>query len=363
MINLFDLSKKQMESFFEHLGEKKFRATQVMKWIYHEGETDFDKMLNISKSFRETLKKEACLVTPRIVTRQDSSDGTIKWMLQIPENNAIEVVYIPESDRGTLCISSQAGCILACPFCSTGHEGFNRNLSTGEMISQVWLAMKEIGWQKSGKRNITNVVLMGMGEPLLNYNNVIRACNLMLSDLGFGLSKRRVTLSTSGVVPGIYNMIKDTEISLAVSLHAPNNELRDVIVPINKKYPLEELIESCRQFVLQSGSKKHITWEYLMLRDVNDTIEHARQLEKLIKGFSGKVNLIPFNEVKGTPYRQSTKEQVDKFFNFLVKKGVVVTIRKTRGEDIVAACGQLVGDIKDKSRRERLLVRNKIKQV
>ncbi len=282
-------------------------------------------------------------------------------MLQLPftkgSQNAVEMVYIPEENRATLCISSQAGCALACPFCSTAHEGFNRNLSTGEIIGQIWLAIKELGWQKNGKRKITNVVLMGMGEPLLNYKSVVPACNLMMSDFGFGLSKRRVTLSTSGVVPKIYDLKRDSDVSLAISLHAPNDELRDEIVPINQKYPLNTLIDACRDFVAGRDQKKHITWEYVMLKGVNDSLEHAEALYHLIKGIPGKINLIPFNVFPGTKYQASKMKTVVAFRDYLAKKGAVITIRKTRGDDIAAACGQLVGEVKDKSRRERILIR------
>ncbi|MBS9781454.1 MAG: 23S rRNA (adenine(2503)-C(2))-methyltransferase RlmN [Gammaproteobacteria bacterium] len=361
MINLFDLDKEALEAFFTDNGEKRFRATQVMKWIYHEGELDIEKWSNLSKVCRTFLQEKTQLVLPKIITAQHSSDGTIKWMLQLPDTtgakNAVEMVFIPENDRGTLCISSQAGCALACPFCSTAHEGFNRNLSTAEIIGQVWLALNELGWQKGGKRKVTNIVLMGMGEPLLNYKNVVRACNLMMNDLGFGLSKRRVTLSTSGVVPMIYELKKDSDVALAVSLHAPTDELRNEIVPINQKYPLSELMAACRDFVDNRDAKKHITWEYVMLKGVNDSIEHARALHKLIKGIPGKVNLIPFNIFPGTQFEPSDSGQIVKFQNFLAQKGVVITVRRTRGEDISAACGQLVGEVKDRSRRERILVR------
>lgn len=360
MTNLFDLDKTALEAFFEAHGEKRFRATQILKWIYHEGELDFDKMTNLSKSCRAFLAEETTLALPKIITAQHSTDGTVKWMLQLPGNNAIEMVFIPENDRGTLCISSQAGCALACPFCSTAHEGFNRNLTTAEIIGQVWLAIKELGWQKGGKRKVTNIVLMGMGEPLLNYKNVVRACNLMMDDLGFGLSKRRVTLSTSGVVPKIYDLQEDSDVALAVSLHAPTDELRDEIVPINQKYPIKTLIEACQSFSRSSDAKKHITWEYVMLKDVNDSIEHARQLFHLVKDIPGKINLIPFNIFPGTRFQCSDAEKITQFQNFLAKKGAVVTVRRTRGEDISAACGQLVGEVKDKSRRQRILVREEV---
>ncbi|MBS9778071.1 MAG: 23S rRNA (adenine(2503)-C(2))-methyltransferase RlmN [Gammaproteobacteria bacterium] len=361
MLNLFDFDQAALEGFFVENDEKPFRAKQVLQWIYHEGELDIDKWSNLSKKCRAFLQAEARLALPKIITAQHSKDGTVKWMLQLSKNdsakNAVEMVFIPEGDRGTLCISSQAGCALACPFCSTAHEGFNRNLTAGEIIGQVWLAIKELGWSKNGKRRVTNVVLMGMGEPLLNYKSVVKACNLMTSDLGFGLSKRRVTLSTSGVVPMIYELKRDTDVSLAVSLHAPNDKLRDEIVPVNQKYPISQLIEACKDFVEGRDSKKHITWEYVMLKGVNDSIDHARELYQLIDGIPGKVNLIPFNAFPGTSYKASDSETIDKFQRFLLKKGVVVTVRRTRGEDISAACGQLVGEVKDRSRRERILVR------
>lgn len=358
-INLFDYSKSELEDFFLSFGEKKFRAHQLLKWVYHEGVLEFDKMTNLSKSTREHLKAVAELQLPRIVTSQHSNDGTIKWMLSIPgkSSNAIEMVFIPEDTRGTLCISSQAGCVLACPFCSTAHEGFNRNLTTGEVISQVWLALKEINWTKAGKRPITNVVLMGMGEPLLNYEPIVKALNLMTDDLGFGLSKRRVTLSTSGVVPKIYDLKQDADVALAISLHAPTDELRDVLVPINKKYNLAELLAACKDYT-EGESRKKITWEYVMLKGVNDSIEHAKSLVQLISKIPGKINLIPFNEFPGTKFEQSDEADILRFQAYLTKKGMVTTVRKTRGEDISAACGQLVGEVDDKSRRARILVRN-----
>ncbi len=358
-VNLFDFDKAELEAFFLSFGDKKFRAHQLLKWVYHEGELDFASMTNLSKACREHLTKVAELRTPQVVTKQVSKDGTIKWMLNIKgkTTNAIEMVFIPEDNRGTLCISSQAGCILACPFCSTAHEGFNRNLTTGEIISQVWLALKEINWTKAGKRPITNVVLMGMGEPLLNYEAVVKALSLMTDDLGFGLSKRRVTLSTSGVVPKIYELKNDADVALAISLHAPTDELRNVIVPINKKYNLETLLAACKAYT-EGEPRKKITWEYVMLRDVNDSMEHARQLVQLISHIPGKVNLIPFNEFPGAKYHQSRTKDIQQFQAYLNRKGLVTTIRKTRGEDIAAACGQLVGEVEDKSRRQRILVRD-----
>lgn len=361
-MNLFDLDQSALEAFFIDNGEKRFRAQQVLKWIYHEGELNVDNWTNLSKASRAFLKAETTLALPQIITAQHSKDGTVKWMLQLPDTNgtqnAVEMVFIPENERGTLCISSQAGCALACPFCSTAHAGFNRNLSTAEIIGQVWLACKELGWQKGGKRKITNIVLMGMGEPLLNYKSVVRACNLMMADLGFGLSKRRVTLSTSGVVPKIYDLKRDSDVALAVSLHAPTDALRDKIVPINQKYPIAELVAACRDFVDDREQKKHITWEYVMLKGVNDSIEHAKALFDLVDGIPGKINLIPFNVFPGSTFESSSPAQITAFQNFLAKKGAVITVRRTRGDDIAAACGQLVGEVKDKSRRERILVRD-----
>ncbi|MPV85855.1 23S rRNA (adenine(2503)-C(2))-methyltransferase RlmN [Ostreibacterium oceani] len=359
MINLLDLSFTELKQFFADMGEKPFRATQVMQWIYHEGVLDFDAMTNLSKACRESLKTNATLTLPDIVTRQHSQDGTRKWLLNVAGGNAIEVVFIPENERGTLCISSQAGCALACPFCSTAHEGFNRNLSAAEIIGQVWIAMQELGWQKSGRRKITNVVFMGMGEPLLNYQAVVKAANLMMDDRGFGLSKRRVTISTSGIVPKIHALKTDSSVALAVSLHAPTDELRDVIVPINKKYPIATLMDACKAFVQDEHRKKHITWEYVMLDGVNDSLAHARDLYQLVKDLPGKINLIPFNPFPGSTFSTSTPETIAAFQQCLVSKGALVTVRKTRGDDIAAACGQLVGEVKDKSRRERILVRQR----
>ena len=362
MINLFNLDKTGLEAFFLENNEKRFRASQVLKWIYHEGELDVDKWLNLSKACRDFLKAETSLLLPKIITVQHSKDGTVKWMLQLSRDlsskNSVEMVFIPEKGRGTLCISSQVGCALACPFCSTAHEGFNRNLSTAEIVGQVWLAIRELGWRKGQPRKVTNVVFMGMGEPLLNYKSVVSACNIMMSDLAFGLSKRRVTLSTSGVVPKIYDLKRDTDVSLAVSLHASNDELRNRIVPVNQKYPIHKLMSACRDFVDGRDSKKHITWEYVLLKGVNDSIEHARELCQLIGDIPGKVNLIPFNVFPGAKFESSDAQQIEVFQRFLAKKKVVVTVRRTRGDDISAACGQLVGEVRDKSRRQRILVRS-----
>ncbi|MDO4435124.1 MAG: 23S rRNA (adenine(2503)-C(2))-methyltransferase RlmN [Cardiobacteriaceae bacterium] len=356
--NLFDLERAQLEAWFVEHGEKPFRAKQVMKWLYHERVRDFDLMTDLSKSTREMLKEKATLVFPEAIVDKTSSDGTRKWVFRYACGNSIETVYIPEPERGTLCISSQAGCALACPFCSTAHEGFNRNLTTGEIVVQIWLAKEMLGCERNGnKRLVTNVVLMGMGEPLVNFSNVIPATSLMMDDYAFGLSKRRVTLSTSGIVPAIHDLRKVTDVSLAISLHAPNDELRNEIVPINERYGLAALLEACKQYVEHNNQHGGITWEYVMLKGVNDRLEHADELAELLRGIPGKVNLIPFNPFRGSKYECSSRNAMLAFQRRLTEKGYTATIRKTRGEDIDAACGQLVGKINDRSRRERVLSR------
>lgn len=359
MKNLFDYDLATLQTEFVAAGEKKFRAAQVMQWLYHEGVCDISQMTNLAKSLRATLSEQYDVSLPTITTVKESRDGTVKWLMNVDEKNAIEVVFIPEDDRGTLCISSQAGCALACPFCSTGHSGFNRNLSTAEIIGQVWIAMRHLGWEKAGKRKITNIVFMGMGEPLMNYKAVTRAANILTSDHGFGLSKRRVTISTSGIVPKIRSLNADCDVSLAISLHAPNDKLRDVVVPINRTYNLEALMSACREFVdVEHGGKKHITWEYVMLDGINDSKADALALAKLVRDLPGKVNLIPFNPFPGASYKTSKATVIEHFKNTLIKSGITTTVRKTRGDDIEAACGQLAGEINDRSRRERILVRH-----
>ncbi|MDD1620562.1 MAG: 23S rRNA (adenine(2503)-C(2))-methyltransferase RlmN [Methylococcaceae bacterium] len=346
LINLLDFDRKGLQAFFVGLGEKPFRATQLLKWIYQEGVTDFDQMTNLSKSLRGYLIENCRIAPPEIVAEQLASDGTCKWAVQMHCGNRVETVYIPEERRATLCVSSQVGCALACSFCSTAQQGFNRNLSVGEIIGQLYLAQQRLG----AERRITNVVMMGMGEPLLNFDNVVTAMNLMMDDFGYGLSKRRVTISTSGVVPAMNRLNEVCDVSMAVSLHAPSDELRNELVPINVKYPLKELMEACREYA-KTGPRKHITFEYVMLDGINDSIQDANALVKLLKNVPSKVNLIPFNPFPQSRYRCSSAANILKFRDVLHNAGIVTTIRRTRGEDIDAACGQLVGQVKDKSRR------------
>ncbi|QWF69478.1 23S rRNA (adenine(2503)-C(2))-methyltransferase RlmN [Methylomonas paludis] len=345
-INLLDFDRKGLQAFFAELGEKPFRATQLLKWIYQEGITDFDEMTNLSKSLRQYLQTHCQIKTPELVVEQLASDGTCKWVVQMHCGNRVETVYIPEERRATLCVSSQVGCALACRFCSTAQQGFNRNLTVSEIIGQLYLAQQRLG----PERRITNVVMMGMGEPLLNFDNVVAAMNLMMDDFCYGLSKRRVTISTSGVVPAMNRLHQVCDVSMAVSLHAPNDALRDELVPINQKYPLKELMAACQEYA-KTGPRKHITFEYVMLDGVNDSPEDARQLVKLLKTVPSKVNLIPFNPFPQSNYRCSSLATIQKFRDILHHAGIVTTIRKTRGEDIDAACGQLVGQVQDKSRR------------
>lgn len=358
--NLFDLNRQALTAWFVEMGEKPFRARQIMKWLYHERVCDFAQMTDLSKSLRAKLAEVAECRFPTIVVDKTASDGTRKWVFRFACGNSIETVFIPEDDRGTLCISSQAGCALACPFCSTAHAGFNRNLTTGEIAVQVWLAKDLLGCGKQGKRIVTNVVLMGMGEPLVNFNNVLPATDIMMDDLGFGLSKRRVTLSTSGIVPAIEKLREVTDLSLAVSLHAPNDALRNEIVPINQRYGLAALLAACKAYVTHNAQHGGVTWEYVMLRGVNDRLEHAKELAELLKGIPGKINLIPFNPFPGSRYTCSKRDDMLAFQRYLTQAGYVATIRKTRGEDIDAACGQLVGQVNDRSRRERKLPRQTV---
>lgn len=345
-VNLLDFDRKGLRNFFVEMAEKPFRATQLMKWIYQEAVVDFEQMSNLSLSLRSYLKTHCSITPPELLIEQIASDGTRKWSVEAQGGNRVETVFIPELKRNTLCISSQVGCVLACPFCSTAQQGFNRNLSVAEIIGQVYLAQ-----QRLGKENrITNVVLMGMGEPLLNFNNVVAAMNIMMDDFAYGLSKRRVTISTSGVVPAINRLPEACDVSMAVSLHAANDDLRNKLVPINQKYPLQELMAACRNYA-QRGPRKHITFEYVMLAGINDDIKEAKLLVKLLKNVPAKINLIPFNSFPGSDYRCSSIETILRFKAILANAGIVTTIRKTRGEDIDAACGQLVGKVKDKSRR------------
>jgi len=353
--NLLGLNRNDLESFFTDMGERSFRAGQIMQWVYQRRELSFDNMTDLSKLLRSKLEQTACLELPEIVKDQLSSDGTRKWLLRLADGNCIETVFIPEADRGTLCVSSQVGCLLTCTFCATARQGFSRNLTSAEIISQLMVAdsLLERGDQD---RVVSNVVMMGMGEPLLNYDNVISGMKLMLDDLSYGLSKRRVTLSTAGVVPAIYKLKEDCPVSLAVSLHAPTNELRNELVPINKKYPVEKLIQACQDYV-SLDSRRRITFEYVMLDDINDSDYTAKNLVKLIKDVPSKVNLIPFNSVSGINYDCSPKKRINRFRDILLDAGIFTITRKTRGDDIDAACGQLAGKVKDKTKRsERLAV-------
>ena len=351
-INLMDLTRQQMREFFKELGEKPFRADQLVKWIYHFGEDNFDNMTNINKKLREKLKAVAEIKAPEVAIEQRSADGTIKWAMQVGEQQ-VETVYIPEADRATLCVSSQVGCALACTFCSTAQQGFNRNLTVSEIIGQVWRASKIIGnFGVTGIRPITNVVMMGMGEPLLNVANVVPAMEIMLDDFAYGLSKRRVTLSTSGVVPALDNLSKMIDVALAISLHAPNDELRDEIVPINKKYNIKMLIDSVNRYLSVSNANHgKVTIEYVMLDHVNDGVEHAHQLAEVLKNTPCKINLIPWNPFPEAPYAKSSNTRIDRFQKTLMEYGFTVIIRKTRGDDIDAACGQLAGDVIDRTKR------------
>jgi 23S rRNA (adenine2503-C2)-methyltransferase len=345
-INLLNFDKKGLVAFFAELGEKPFRASQLLKWIYQEGVTDFNDMTNLSKPLRVYLAANCCLLTPEIVLEKKASDGVRKWVLQTSCGNRIETVFIPEENRGTLCVSSQIGCALACTFCSTAQQGFNRNLTIAEIIGQLIVAQKQLGDTKK----ITNVVMMGMGEPLLNFDNVVAAMNLMMEDFAFGLSKRRVTISTSGVVPAMYRLTEICDVSLAVSLHAVRDELRDELVPINKKYPLSELMEACRENA-KLAPRRTITFEYVMLDGINDSLDDAKDLIKLLKTVPSKLNIIPFNPFPNSHYKCSSNNRINQFKTLLNDAGIVTTVRKTRGEDIDAACGQLVGQVTDKSRR------------
>ena len=351
-INLMDLTRQQMRGFFAELGEKPFRADQLVKWIYHFGEDNFDNMTNINKKLREKLKAVAEIKAPEVAVEQRSADGTIKWAMQVGEQQ-VETVYIPEADRATLCVSSQVGCALACTFCSTAQQGFNRNLTVSEIIGQVWRASKIIGnFGVTGVRPITNVVMMGMGEPLLNVANVVPAMEIMLDDFAYGLSKRRVTLSTSGVVPALDMLREKIDVALAISLHAPNDELRDEILPINKKYNIKMLMDSVHRYLeVSNANHGKVTIEYVLLDHVNDGTEHAHQLAQVLKNTPCKINLIPWNPFPEAPYGKSSNSRVDRFQKTLMEYGFTVIVRKTRGDDIDAACGQLAGDVIDRTKR------------
>ncbi len=348
-VNLLGLSQDDLEQVFAAHGEKPFRARQLMQWIYQRGVTRFDDMTDLAKTSREWLNAEAEVALPEVLSRHDSVDGTVKWLFASGSGQAVETVFIPEAGRGTLCISSQVGCALDCAFCATGAQGFNRNLSSAEIIGQVWHAIQELPRRENGEAAVTNVVFMGMGEPLANYRNVVPVLKLLVSDLAFGLSRRRVTLSTSGIVPLIDKLGDDCNVSLAVSLHAPNDELRDEIVPINRLHPIAALLETCWAYAAKQANR-FITFEYVMLRGVNDSLAHADQLVELLRDKPAKVNLIPFNPFPGTQFKRSSADTIRHFQTRLRQKGLVATTRKTRGDDIDAACGQLAGKVSDRVR-------------
>ncbi len=352
-LNLLGLDRQGLTAYFAALGERPFRASQFMQWVHQKGVTDYQLMTNISRALRDQLQEDTRIHFPELVFDATSSDGTRKWLLQLDDGNRIETVYIPETDRGTLCVSSQAGCALDCSFCSTGRRGFNRNLTAAEIIAQVWLATRLIDEEKKPGRKVTNVVLMGMGEPLLNFDNVVAAVRIMMDDFAYGLSKRRVTISTAGVIPAIDRLGDLLDMRLAVSLHAPDDHLRDSLVPLNRKYPIAELMAACRRFISKQHTRSRITFEYVLLDGVNDSDQHARKLVNLFKGIPTLVNLIPFNPFPNSGYKTSSRDRVERFNRILFDAGITTVVRRTRGEDIDAACGQLVGKIEDKSRRYR----------
>ena len=358
--NLFDLDRISLENFFEEtLGEKRFRAHQVMKWIHHRYVTDFNDMTDLGKALRAKLEQHAEVRAPMVIFDKPSTDGTHKWLLGMDPKNAIEAVFIPDKGRGTLCVSSQVGCALNCQFCSTATQGFNRNLSTAEIIGQVWVAARHLGNVPHLRRKLTNVVMMGMGEPLMNFDNVVRAMSIMRDDLGYGLANKRVTLSTAGMVPMIDRLGEESDVSLAVSLHAANDELRSELVPLNRKYPIAELMAACQRYV-QRKPRSSITFEYTLMKGVNDQPQHARQLAKLMRQFdnavqmkdAAKVNLIPFNPFPGTRFERSAEEDIRAFQKLLLDAHVLTMVRRTRGDDIDAACGQLKGQVMDRTRRQ-----------
>lgn len=359
-VNLLGMTRADLEEFFKGLDEKPFRARQIMKWIYKKGAEDFLDMTDLSKKLRARLHDHAVLETPEIMTSQHSEDGTRKWLLSMGSSQGIETVFIPDGKRGTLCVSSQVGCALDCSFCSTGAQGFNRNLSTAEIVGQVWLAQRELAAERgidmlnstTQERIITNVVFMGMGEPLANYKEVVPALKILRDDIGFDLSRRRVTLSTSGLVPQLKKLADEVDVALAVSLHGTNNALRDILVPINKKHPIEELMPACWDY-LQKTQGRNVTFEYVMLQEVNDSPEHAHELVELLKNktYAAKVNLIPFNPFPGTDYERSSGNRIDRFRKILNENGIIATTRRTRGDDIDAACGQLAGKVANRVKK------------
>lgn len=357
--NLIGLDQTAMQDFFISIGEKPYRAQQVLKWIHFAGAANVSEMTNISKDLRQKLAEIAEIRLPEILLEKAAADGTHKWLLRLHDGNCIETVFIPEKSRGTLCISSQVGCVLNCDFCSTGKQGFNRNLTTAEIIGQLWIAVRKLSRnQGTHDHQVTNVVMMGMGEPLLNFDNVVPALHLMLNDHAYGLSKRRVTVSTAGVVPAIYELRKVSDVALAISLHAPNDALRNQIVPLNKKYPLKELIAACKAY-FKEDKRRYVTIEYVMLSGINDSEEHARELIKLLKGLRVKINLIPFNPFPHTTYQRSNDATIRRFSGLLMAAELNTTTRRTRGDDIDAACGQLVGEVHDRTRRSKKIIGDK----
>ena len=351
--NLLGMTRAGLEAYFQAMGERSFRAVQLLKWIHQQRVTEFSAMTNLSKELRARLEREATIQLPEVVNTQRSADGTIKWLVRVASDNCIEMVFIPDEPRGTLCISSQVGCALNCTFCSTARQGFNRNLSSAEIISQVWLARHLLESETAGERAITNIVLMGMGEPLLNFDNVVDALELMLEDNAHCFARRRVTLSTAGVVPKIDALRERCPVSLAVSLHAPNDRLRDQLVPLNKHYPIRELLAACRRYV-QADPREKVTFEYVLLAGVNDSRAQARELASLLADVPAKVNLIPFNPFPMSGYECSPRGAIDEFREVLMAKSIMTITRKTRGDDIDAACGQLAGQVQPRSRRMRM---------
>jgi 23S rRNA (adenine2503-C2)-methyltransferase len=370
--NLLEYDLEGLAAFCASLGEKRFRATQLFRWIHQKGARDFSQMTDLAKSLRDKLEGSARIEGLPVITQHESADGTIKWLFDVGNGDAVESVFIPEDDRGTLCISSQAGCAVGCRFCSTGHQGFSRNLSAGEILAQLWFAehFLRAHLKTGGERVISNVVMMGMGEPLQNYSALVPALRVMLDDHGYGLSRRRVTVSTSGVVPMIDRLAEDCPVAMAVSLHAPNDDLRDKLVPLNRKYPIAELLDACQRY-LQHAPRDFITFEYCMLDGVNDQPEHAQQLARLVQshggqGISCKFNLIPFNPFPASGLVRSPQQRVQAFAKILNDAGIVTTVRKTRGDDIDAACGQLAGDVQDRTRVDRRIAQQRtvmLKQV
>jgi 23S rRNA (adenine2503-C2)-methyltransferase len=366
-INLMSMDRLAMDAFFTDMGEKRFRTQQVLQWIYQRKITKVDGMTDLSKVLRQRLGDTTCCNLPEIVSQQTSTDGTCKWLLRLRDGNCIETVFIPEDDRGTLCVSSQVGCSLNCTFCATARQGYSRNLEVDEIIAQLWIAndaLEKSGYSTADSKNpsdhrrpVTNVVMMGMGEPLINFDNVVSAMRLMMDDYSFGLSRRRVTLSTAGMVPAIDRLAQICPVSLAVSLHAPDDCLRDELVPLNRKYPIKELLAACKRYVAGSG-RQRVTFEYVMLDGVNDSPSHAVQLAKILRYVPAKVNLIPFNPFSGIPYRRSNTSAIDRFRDELLSRDIFTVIRKTRGDDIEAACGQLAGEFIDRTRRSERMARD-----